>query len=239
DYFGSSATWGAFARANPYYVVAPIREEANRATGGIDYTWNTWNFHYRLGYQTFADSINGNNAGSPERSINIDDPTTAKEPVNGISWSDSRKLRTPVSEFSYTTKLSSRLESRGGYIYYRYRGPASLDMSFDGVARTNTGGTTDAPYAVSFSTRAHDTEPNHVIDQGFSYKAKDWWSMLLDYRYSRFTVNSDAQFRSVNGTAVVRGGSSNQWRLGSSTMDLNIVFMPTVGLLVLTLVRLL
>ena len=28
----------------------------------------------------------------------------AKEPLNGVSWIDSRKLTTPVSEFSYTGK---------------------------------------------------------------------------------------------------------------------------------------
>ena len=125
--------------------------------------------------------------------------------VNGISWSDSRKLTTPVSEFSYTGKISPKLEARGGYIFYRYSGPASLDMSFDGIARTNTGGTTDAPYAVSLSTRANVTEPNHVIDQGFTYKVREWWSVLLDYRYSRFTVDSNAQFRSVTGLVVNDG----------------------------------
>jgi hypothetical protein len=168
DYFGSSATWGSFARANPYYLVAPLSEMSNRITGGIDYTLHAWNFHYRLGYQRFEDSINGQNASSPERSINIGDPNTAKELVNGVSWSDSRKLTTPVSEFSYTGRIAPKLETRGGYIFYRYRGPASLDMSMDGTARTNSGGTTDAPYAVSLSTRARVTEPNHVIDQGFT-----------------------------------------------------------------------
>jgi len=36
DYFGSSSTWGAFARANPYYVIAPLSETADRVTAGID-----------------------------------------------------------------------------------------------------------------------------------------------------------------------------------------------------------
>jgi len=205
DYFGSSSTWGSFARANPYYVLAPLSETSNRVSGGIDYTLHAWTFHYRLGYQRFEDSINGQNASSPEQSINVDDPATAKEAVNGISWSDSRKLTTPVSEFSYTGKISSKLEARGGYIFYRYHGPASLDMSFDGIARTNAAGTTDAPYALSLSTRANVTEPNHVIDQGFTYKVREWWSVLLDYRYSRFTVDSDAQFRTVDTLNVNTG----------------------------------
>src|SRR5690349_21472027 len=32
DYFGSSDAWGAFARANPYYLFAPINEVSNRVT---------------------------------------------------------------------------------------------------------------------------------------------------------------------------------------------------------------
>jgi hypothetical protein len=237
DYFGSSSTWGSFARANPYYVLAPLSETSNRVSGGIDYTLHAWTFHYRLGYQRFEDSINGQNASSPEQSINVDDPATAKEAVNGISWSDSRKLTTPVSEFSYTGKISSKLEARGGYIFYRYRGPASLDMSFDGIARTNAAGTTDAPYAVSLSTRANVTEPNHVIDQGFTYKVREWWSVLLDYRYSRFTVDSDAQFRTVDALNVNTGESSNQWRIGTHTADFNMTFTPISSLLVRTGVR--
>jgi hypothetical protein len=239
DYFGSSATWDSFARANPYLIIAPLSEATDRVTGGIDYTKNGWTFHYRLGYQSFTDSINGNNINSPERSINIDDSATAKELVKGTSYSDFRKLSTPVSEFSYTGKLTSRLEMRGGYMYYRYQGPASLDMAFDGSARTNTGGTGDAAYAVALSTRANVVEPNNVIDQGFTYKIADWWSALLDYRYSRFTLDSNANFRSVNAATVATGTSSEQWMVGTSTLDLDMAFTPTASLLLRAGVRLL
>ena len=239
DYFGSSATWDSFARANPYLIIAPLSEATDRVTGGIDYTKNGWAFHYRLGYQSFTDSINGNNINSPERSINIDDPATAKELVKGTSYSDFRKLSTPVNEFSYTGKLTSRLEMRGGYMYYRYQGPASLNMAFDGSARTNTGGTADAAYAVALSTRANVVEPNNVIDQGFTYKIADWWSALLDYRYSRFTLDSNANFRSVNAATVATGTSSEQWMVGTSTLDLDMAFTPTASLLLRAGVRLL
>src|SRR5579862_905612 len=238
DYFGSSSTWGSFARADPYYVIAPFNEAANRVTAGIDYTTHDWNFHYRVGYQSFTDGINGSNAISGERSLNIDDPTTANELLNGLSWVDSRKLTTPVSEFSYTSKLTSRLEMRGGYIFYRYSGPASLNLSEDGTARTNSGGTTDAPYAISLSSTARVTEPNNVVDQGFTYKVNDWWDLLLDYRYSRFTVDSNAQFQSVNGATIASGVSSDQWRIGTSTLDFNTAFTPTANLLVRVGVRL-
>jgi hypothetical protein len=231
DYFGSSSTWGSFARANPYYVIAPLDEEANRVTGGIDYTVHDWTVHYRLGYQRFTDAINGYNP-VPGRSINIDDPTTAKEIVNSISWVDSRKLTTPVSEFSYTGRLLSNLSARGGYIFYRYSGPAALNMAFDGVARTNTAGTTVAPYSVAATSNANVTEPNHVIDQGFTYKPFDWWDVLADYRYSRFTVDTAAQFRAVNLGVVTAGTSANQWKIGTSTLDLNMAFTPATSLLV-------
>ena len=231
DYFGSSSTWGSFARANPYYLFAPINEVSNRVTGGIDYTLKDWTLHYRLGYQTFEDAVNGQNLTSPLLSINVNDPSTRKEPLNGASWTDSRRLTTPVSEFSYTGKILRQLEARGGYLFYRYSGPASLNMSMDGIARTNSGGTTDAPYAVSLSTRAQVTEPNQVVDQGFTYKVNEWWSTMFDYRYSHFTVDSDAQFRSVNGTTVATGDSQNQWRIAAHTLDLNMAFTPMSSLL--------
>ena len=239
DYFGSSSTWASFARANPYLIVAPLTEATDRVTAGIDYTKNGWALHYRIGYQSFTDAINGTNVTSPQRSINIDDPTTAMELANGISYSDFRKLSTPVIEFSYTGKVNRRLELRGGYMYYRYQGPASLDMSFDGSARTDSGGTAFAPYAVSLSTRAQVTEPNNVIDQGFTYKITEWWSALLDYRYSRFTANSTADYRSVNGSRVATGVSSNQWMVGTSTLDLDMAFTPIASLLIRAGVRLL
>jgi hypothetical protein len=128
---------------------------------------------------------------------------------------------------------------RGGYMYYRYQGPASLDMAFDGSARTNTGGTGDAAYAVALSTRANVVEPNNVIDQGFTYKIADWWSALLDYRYSRFTLDSNANFRSVNAATVATGTSSEQWMVGTSTLDLDMAFTPTASLLLRAGVRLL
>src|SRR5580765_3386343 len=67
DYLGSSSTWGGFARANPYYLVAPLIEASNRVTAGLDYTHGGWNLHYRVGYQRFEDAVNGANVASPER----------------------------------------------------------------------------------------------------------------------------------------------------------------------------
>ncbi|HEV2200644.1 MAG TPA: hypothetical protein VGR73_12545 [Bryobacteraceae bacterium] len=238
DYFGSSSTWGAFARADPYLLIAPVNEEANRVTGGIDYSHRDWTVHYRVGYQSFNDAVTGANVVGGELSLNAADRTTRKEPLNGASWTDFRNLRTPVSEFSYTGKLTRSLEARGSYLFYRFNGPAHLDMSANGVARTNFGGTTDAPYAFSETANATVSEPNNVIDQGFTYKVKEWWDILADYRYSRFSVNSTGVFSSVNATAEATGTSLEQWRIGVSTLDFNMAFTPAASMLIRAGVRL-
>ena len=56
-FLDSPSYWGTLARANPYYLYAPISTEANRFTGGIDYTTHAWTFHYNLGYQTFTENV--------------------------------------------------------------------------------------------------------------------------------------------------------------------------------------
>ena len=227
DYFGSPAVWGAFLRANPYIVEAPINEVANRFTGGISYTLRDWNFHYRLGYQTFEQNLTWNNVASPERSFDVDAPATLREMVTSASWSEFRRLKTPVSEFSYTGKLGQRLELRGSYIFYRYRGPFTLNAAYNGNARTNTAGTAFAPYAVSLDSRARMTEPNHVIDEGFSLKIKDWWNLHADYRYSRFTVDSHLDFHSLrDATTAITGEEETEWRVGTHLLDLNMEFLP-------------
>ena len=70
DFVGSPSYWGSFARANPYSLYAPLSDETNRFTGGVDYTYRTWNFHYAIGYQTFTESMSQTNVSSPELSIN-------------------------------------------------------------------------------------------------------------------------------------------------------------------------
>jgi len=231
DYFGSDTTWAAFLRANPYYVEAPINDLAQRFTGGISYTWRDWSFHYRLGFQTFKQMLTWNNVSSPEQSLYVDSSATDNEQVTSALWLESRRLKTPLSEFSYTGKVNRRLDIRGGYIFYRYRGPATLQAAFVGNARTNSGGTAFAPYTVSTDSRANLTEPNHVVDEGFSLKIKDWWNLHADYRYSRFTVDSRATFHSLrDGTTASDGEVANQWLLGTHLLDVNMEFLPTRSL---------
>jgi opacity protein-like surface antigen len=233
DYFGSPDSWGSFARANPYYVEAPLNDVSNRFTGGVSYTWRDWNFHYRLGYQTFEQNLSWQNVASPERSLNVDAGATLREEVNHASWSEFRRLKTPSSEFSYSGKVNRRLDVRGGYILYRYRGPATLDAAFEGNARTNSAGTTFAPYTVAWDSRAQVTEPTHVLDEGFTLKVKDWWNLHADYRYSRFTVDSRATFHSLrDATTPSDGELENQWRLGMHLLDVNMEFLPRRTLIV-------
>ena len=233
DFFGAPSSWGNFTRANPYYVEAPLNEVSNRFSGGLSYTVRNWSFHYKVGYQTFTQQTNWNNVDSPERSINIDAPATANELLNSATWSEFRSLKTPFSEFSYSGKVNKRLELRGGYIFYRYRGPATLDAAYDGSARTNSSGTQVAPYGVAWSSRAQLTEPMHILDQGLSLKITDWWTLHADYRYSRFTEDSTATFHSLfNAVTPADGEVNNTWRLGMHQVDLNLEFIPTRSLII-------
>jgi len=238
DYFGSPSSWGPFARANPYYLMAPLNENANRIAGGVDYTHRGWNFHYRIGYQVFDDAVNGQNLVAGQRSINTNDPATASELLKAASWVDSRNLNTPVSQFQYDGKINRKLELHGGYTYYRYQGPASLDFSANGTARTNSAGTAFAPYQFSMSSRAFTTEPNNVIDQGLSYRLNDSWQLFTDYRYSRIDVDTTARFNSINTGVTAAGTSTNAWRIGTSTLDVRAAFTPIPSLLLNAGVRL-
>jgi hypothetical protein len=240
DFFDSPSYWGSFARANPYYLYAPIDDNTNRFTGGFDYTFHSWAFHYNLGYQVFTQNLTLNNVGSPELSINPVTSSTS-EPLTNLSQSESRRLTTPISEFSFTGKPFSKFEWRGGYIYYRYQGPATFDQSYSGVAPNSSGAF--VPYDVSQSVRATVTEPDHVLYQSFTYKPKDWWEIIVDYRYSRFTTNTDGNLTSLLSivtdttttpatitTTPSSGQTSFVWRDGLSDLDVSMLFTPTHSL---------
>jgi hypothetical protein len=240
DYFNASSVWGAFERANPYLIQAPLNEVANRYSGGFSYSFRKWNFFYNAGYQTDEQQVQLDNFPLFQRSINIDDPTTASEPLNHASWTEFRSLKTPISEFSYNGRVGQRLEFRGAYIYYRYKGPASLNAAFEGIARTNNGGTTFAPYDVSASARVQVSEPNNVVAQGFTYRFTNWFSGMLDYRYSRFDVDGSGAFHSIDaGNPPSDGQIENEWRDGTHLLDLNLEFTPKRSLIFRPGIRLL
>ncbi|MFZ0963940.1 MAG: hypothetical protein WAO35_24000 [Terriglobia bacterium] len=249
DFFDSPSYWGTFARANPYYLYAPISDETNRFTGGIDYTYRAWTFHYNLGYQTFTENMTLNNVGSPELSI---DPASSStlEPLVALSQSEYRRLTTPISEFSFTGKPLSKFEWRGGYIYYRYQGPATFDQSYNGTAPNSAGAL--ASYTVSQTARGTVTEPDNIVYQTLTYKPKDWWEIIADYRYSRFSTNSVGNFASLQSivtnpasatpttlTTPASGTDSEVWRDGLSDFDFSMLFTPTPSLTLRPGVRLL
>ncbi len=222
DFLDSPTYWGGFARANPYYLYAPLTDDTNRFTGGVDYTYKSWNFHYSLGYQTFTENISLNNVTSPELSI---DPiaTSTLEPLTSTSWSQFRRLTTPISEFSFIGKPRSKLELRGGYIFYRYRGPVTFDESANGVAPGATG--TAAPYTFSQTARDTVTEPDNIFNLGFTYHINDWSSLNADYRYSRMSSEGIGNLGSVfsQDTPVVTPSSATDdiiWRDALSDLDI-------------------
>jgi len=221
DFLDSPGSWGGFARANAYPLYAPIFDNTNRITGGMDYTWRAWNFHYNVGYQTFDDNMTLNPVTPGELSI----AQTDGAPLTDASWSDYRRLTTPVSEFSYSGKPYSWLDARGSYLFYRYRGPATLDQSFNGLSPT--------AYSVTQSGRSTVTEPNNIVEQGFTFHVKPWWDIDLDYRYTRFTTNTTGVFTSLlNGTTPATETASNDWKFGMHEGDLKMIFTPTNNLVI-------
>jgi len=157
-----------------------------------------------------------------------------------IAYQDSRRLKTPVSEFAYDGRVNSWLDIRGGYIFYRYRGPAVREASYSGIGPTNSGLTLYAPFNAEESDRATVTEPNHIIDQGFSVRLRDWWKFHADYRYQRLTEESIGVFHSVrDASTVATAAAENQWTMGMHTLNLNMEFVPVHSLIIRPGIRLL
>jgi len=237
DYFGSPESWGGFLRANPYYVEAPLYDHSQRFTGGFSYSPKNWSFHYKLGYQMFRQIMDWKNVDSPQLTFESSNSSRANEELNFARWSEARELKTPVSEFSFLGHPHRRLDVRGGYIYYRYKGPDSMQAVFNGDARDESGGFSH--YGVDFSSHANLTEPNHVVDAGTSVKITDWWNLHTDYRYSRFTVDSVADFHSlVDLTTEADGEDIFQWKSRTHQFDANLEFLPTRGLILRPGIRL-
>ncbi len=225
DFFDSLSYWGTYARGNAYYLFAPLNDYTDRFTGGVDYSYKDWSFHYNIGYQTFTENINLSNVSSPELSI---DPAASSltEPIANLSGAQFRKLTTPISEFTFVGKPLKKLEWCGGYTYYRYQGPATFVQEYNGIAPNATN--VLAPYSVSESARATVIEPNNILTQGLTYHALHWLSFTADYKYSRFTSNSTGIYQSLlNGTTSGAGTTNTQWRNGLSDFTFSIDFMPT------------
>jgi hypothetical protein len=238
DYYGAPASWGTFLRDNPYYVIGPVSDNTNRIAGGVDYTIRDWNIHYTVGYQTFNSSMSWTNP-AVERSINLASTANVKELLANGNWSEVRRLNAPTSELFFNGKVSSRLTWRGDFLYFRYSGPSTIDASYQGKTRQNTSGSIVTPYAVSLSSSANDTEPNYVLDQGFTYKLTNWWNFDADYRLNRFTETGGATFFGANGTLSSTGTTVQRWTDSTNQLDLRMEFNPINGLVVSPGIRLL
>ena len=234
DFFDSPAYWGTYARGAPYYLGAPIADYTNRFTGGVDYTLKDWNFHYSLGYQTFTENSTLNNISSPQHSI---DPVTvlaanpAANTIVSYSATQSRRLTTPISEFSYVGKPLPKLEWRGSYMYYRYQGPVAFDQAFNGTAPNSA--SVQTAYTLTQNARASVIQPNNIISQGLTYHVYRWWSVDAVYKYSRFTSNSTGTYNSLlNGTTSNAGTVNTVWRNGLSDLTISMDFTPVKGLII-------
>ena len=206
-------------------------EHSDRVSAGLDYTLDNWSFHYTLGYQTFDQSLNWN-VTTPERSINIDSTATKLEVLNSGSWNEFRNLKSPSSEFSYNGQVNPRLSLRGSFLVFRYSGPMSMDAAFAGTVRANSSGTVVNPYNISLSTNGHVSEPDYVVDQGFSLELKEWASLQGDYRYNRFTEDATFLQISNDGTNTFDGTVSQQWRQGLHQADLMLELTPIPSLVI-------
>lgn len=237
DYFGAPASWGTFLRDNPYYVLGPVNDTTNRIAGGFDYTIRNWTIHYTVAHQVFTDTFSWSNPAI-ERSINIDSKANVKELLANGNWSEVRRLTTPSSELYFNGKVTSRLNWRGDFLYFRYNGPSTIDASYNGTARANTTGTVVAPYAISLTSSAQVTEPNYVLDQGFSYTLTEWWNFDADYRFNRFTEDGTATFLGRDTLGTYTGTTTQQWRDSLNQLDLRMEFTPLTGLVLSPGIRL-
>jgi hypothetical protein len=169
---------------------------------------------------------------TPERSVNIDSTANRLEFLKNGSWIENRNLNSPSSEFSYNGQVSPRLTLRGSFLVFRYSGPVSVDAAFAGTVRANTAGTLVNPYNISLSTHGQVSEPDYIVDQGFSLKLKDWATLHGDYRYNRFTEDSTFLEHSNDGTTVFDGTVNNQWRQGLHQADLMLELTPIKSLVI-------
>ena len=239
DFLDSPSAWGSFARANPYPVVVPVNDMANRVTAGVSYSRGPWSVHYKAGYQTYAENETVNATNPAEQSIDIADPATINEPLSTLAWSQSRQLTGPISDLSFVVQPTSRLEWRGEYTYSRYDGPFNLDGAFQGIARTNATGTTLSPYVVNITARGTASAPSQVVGQGLTYRPLHDWTVDAYYRYSLFTSEASGQLGSLLGlyppatalTPVVAMEVDDMtWRVSMQDLHLSTTFEPSAKL---------
>ena len=226
-FFGDAGNFGSYARANAYYVYSPTADYNNRFTGGFDYTYKKWNFHYNLGYQTFSENLFFDNITTPQRAIDTTTTGTANQLLQSAHWSDFRELKTPVSEFSYNGNPNEHVALRGSYMFYRYRGPATIDRSFSGNSSATN------PYSVEESGRAEVSEPNHIAEQGVTITVNPQVSFDFDYRFKKFTTSTEGMFYSLyQGTTAYNEEVQNDWNDTLHQIEFSATFTPKSNLII-------
>jgi hypothetical protein len=246
DYVGSSDVWGAFARANPYALFGPVNNTADRVTGGVTYGGDRWTVNYRAGYEVFDETQTLDPLTGSERSLNVGDQTTAPELLSTLGWSQARHMTAPTSDLSIVVRPVSNVEWRASYLFYRYRGPFSLDASYQGTARTNTGGTLFSPYSIGVSTRGTASAPSQVMGQGVTWRPLAHWAFDADYRYLRSASDAEAQFGSTVALYPVPGApptltsqiTHTAWVSLVDSLDLSATWAPVAALTIRPGVRL-
>jgi hypothetical protein len=87
-------------------------------------------------------------------------------------------------------------------------------------------------YNVSLSSKGDVSEPNYIVDQGFSLKLLDWAHLHGDYRYNRFTEETTFVEHSKDSTTTFDGTTSNQCRQGLHQGDLMLEMTPIRSLVI-------
>jgi hypothetical protein len=224
-----------------------VTDTSNRVTAGLSYSRSIWSVNYKAGYQTYDESETINSATPSETSIDVADPATANEVLSTVAWSQSRHITGPTSDLTFLVRPASTLEWRGEYSYSRYDGPFNLDGGFQGIARTNSTGTTLSPYDVTISARGNASAPSHVVGEGLTYRPFAGWAFDAYYRYSLFSSDATGQLGSLlalyppaTATAPVASTEADDmaWRLASQELTLAATFEPNHKLTIRPGVRL-
>ncbi len=170
----------------------PCKRDSNRIAGGVDYTVRDWTIHYTVGYQTFDQAFNWTNP-VPERSININSTANVNELLANGNWTEIRRLNTPSSELFFNGKVTSETDLARRFPLLPLQRPVHDRCSYNGTARANT---SERRRALRDFAQLQGTghEPNYVLDQGFTFKLKEWWNFDADYRFNRFTESGTANF---------------------------------------------
>jgi hypothetical protein len=115
--------------------------------------------------------------------------------------------------------------------FYRYRGPINFDQSVNGIAPNSTG--VQSPYAFSQNVRGTVTEPDHIINQGFTYDINNWWSVSADYRYTHQSSRGIGTFNSLfNATTPATNQEDILWRNNLSDLHLTMDLSPIHTLMI-------